>query len=403
MQRRHHYVPALVLLAAMTAGCATRSPDGLRVRPEAKAPQVQPSELLSREAAVRELRTLGAEPEYALNILPDGTDPPGRVRRVRFAPGTCTDQALRHVAAFPELERLELYQQPVSDNGLRSVSGLTNLRWLGLSGTRVTGAGIRHLMPLQRLEALSLEGQLLDENAFRQIATLQHLTTLRVDRTSLDDARLMLLTPLRDLEYLSVFNTKVTAGGAARFNEVLPHVTVHRFQGQQFVDRRPATRPVRPTEWSRDLVKQTFLWPLNFLSGAHWEGQALEHREIIKVLEQKLPAVDKENADQPLFEVVAKVTNRRIVWIPAQSEEERGRQPTYGEAISGEASRVTVGQLFGGLLTVMSEAGGPSGVSVIGRRKGVDDEGPDDGPYLIYSLYVTKEYIAIVALPADRQ
>lgn len=47
----------------------------------------------------------------------------------------------------------------------------------------------------------------------------------------------------------------------------------------------------------------------------------------------------------------------------------------------------------------MSEAGGPRGISVVGHREGADDA--DEHPYLIYSLYVTKGYMAIVALPAD--
>ena len=50
---------------------------------------------------------------------------------------------------------------------------------------------------------------------------------------------------------------------------------------------------------------------------------------------------------------------------------------------------------------MMSEAGGPDSVSVIGPRDKADDGNPRRHPYLIYMLYVTKEYIAIIALPAD--
>jgi hypothetical protein len=354
----------------------------------------------SREIALRELKAAGADIDYALNILPDGTDPPGRVRRVRFRSGTCTDESLRYVASLAELEQLDLYQQPVTDYGLRYLSRLANLRSLELGRTRVTGAGLRHLAALRRLEALFLEGLFLDESAFRHIAQFERLRTLGVDETSLDDSRLMLLTPLRNLEYLHAFDTTVTDAGAARFGEVLPQVTVHRFEGQESPSRPPTTRPVKPVEWSRDLVKQTFLWPHNFLSGSHWEGQGLDHREITAVLEQRLPGVDKNNAERPAFEVVAEATNRRIVWIPAEAAEDRTRHLRYWEAV-GESGPTTVGELFLGLLTFISEAGGPRGVSVVGRRKGSDDADADANPYLIYTLYVTKDYIAIVALPAD--
>ena len=39
-----------------------------------------------------------------------------------------------------------------------TVKGLTNLKGLGLGGTRVTGAGLEHLKGLTNLETLYLEG-----------------------------------------------------------------------------------------------------------------------------------------------------------------------------------------------------------------------------------------------------
>lgn len=404
MRRWHFFITVITPLAAAMLGCTTPATPcklGAEDAHSATVPLLDRLSRPSREVAARELLAMGAYLDYALNILPDGTDPPKRIRGVRFPADACTDQALQYVAAFPELENLGLNQQPISDDGLQHISKLTGLRSLDLSGTRVTGAGIRHLLPLQQLESLYLEGQSLDENAFRQIARLEHLTTLRVDRTSLDDTRLILLTPLKELEYLGVFDTAVTADGAGRFNHVLPCVTVHRFKGQAFPDRPIATRPARVRDWSRDLVKQTFLWPHNFLSGSHWQGQGLDHREIISVLQLQLPEVTEENGEKPLFEVVATVTNRRIILIPAPSEEEKGPMPSYREAMSREAKPATVGELFRGIVTVMSEAGGPRGVSVVGGRKGTNDEEAHEEPYLIYSLYVTKEYIAIIALPAD--
>jgi hypothetical protein len=391
-------VSSLVLVATVARGCAVTDGATQRQHAQSTSPAPLQRENITREAALAAFARLGARVEYTLHILSDGSDPPGRVRSVNFRPGSCTDETLRFVGAFPELEDLELFQQPVSDDGLRHLSGLTNLRWLGLSGTRVTGAGLRYLLRLQRLEALFLEGQSLDRDAFAQISKFEHLRTLRLDRTSLDDARLMQLTPLRELEYLTVFDTAVTAAGAARFNKVLPWVTVHRVAGQE--DRPPApTRP--PMDWSQRLVKQTFLWPHNFLSGSVWAGQGLDHLEIMKVLDQRLPSVDAENADKPVLDVIAKTTGRTVVLIPAPSEEQKGRLPTYREALSAGGKPGTVGELFSGMLTMMSEAGGPDRVSMIGQRK------PDNGallldrPYLIYTLYITREYIAIVALPAD--
>ena len=72
----------------------------------------------------------------------------------------------------------------------------------------------------------------------------------------------------------------------------------------------------------------------NFLSAGLWAGQGLDHHEIGKVLNQPLPTVDKENADKPLMEVIAKTTNRTVVLIPAQSDEDKRDLPTYGQAMA---------------------------------------------------------------------
>lgn len=59
-----------------------------------------------------------------------------------------------HQAAY--LKSLSLSDCPITDEGLKSISGLDNLRWLYLGNTRITDAGVHHLTKLVNLEYLDL-------------------------------------------------------------------------------------------------------------------------------------------------------------------------------------------------------------------------------------------------------
>ena len=54
------------------------------------------------------------------------------------------------------LSELNLFQTPVTDDGLAHLKGLTNLTLLNLHGTHVTSAGLAHLRPLTKLSKLDL-------------------------------------------------------------------------------------------------------------------------------------------------------------------------------------------------------------------------------------------------------
>jgi len=159
----------------------------------------------------------------------------------------------------------------------------------------------------------------------------------------------------------------------------------------------PAT--TKPADLANHLRTAELLWPHNYLSGELWVDQGQNRDEIKKVLELLLPKVTDENRNTPILEVLSKTTSRAVIWIPALSDEQEKRMTRpYGEFIGDRDGKVTVFAVLKGMITSITEGGGPDAITVIGELPKNRD---DHRPYLIYTAYVTKSYVAIVALPTD--
>jgi hypothetical protein len=91
-----------------------------------------------------------------------------------------TDAGLRHLAALPSLQHLDLTGTGITDAGLQLLRHLPRLRTLSLSWNRLTAAGIRELAHCDELESLNLGSSTeLGDAAMRVLAgkrTLRHLT-----------------------------------------------------------------------------------------------------------------------------------------------------------------------------------------------------------------------------------
>ena len=65
------------------------------------------------------------------------------------------DRALRVIAKFKKLKRLDLRSNPITDEGLRLLEGCQSLEILSLDGTQVTGTGFDSLLNLPNLKIIS--------------------------------------------------------------------------------------------------------------------------------------------------------------------------------------------------------------------------------------------------------
>jgi hypothetical protein len=150
----------------------------------------------------------------------------GRVTSMAFSPGKPISQAalekFRAEADKIGVRSLALSGQPITDEELRHLSALKELRHLRLDRTRITDAGLVHLVRLEGLESLDLAHTQVTDEGLKTLARMPSLTTLGFDGTRIGDAGLTHLAPLRRLEVIYLAKTSATQQGIATFESASP-------------------------------------------------------------------------------------------------------------------------------------------------------------------------------------
>lgn len=115
-----------------------------------------------------------------------------RVKLLRITDGTKADWT--HLRGLTSLEYLVLIplkvdaQISITDDDLVNLTGLTNLRQLGMMNTAVTGAGLHHLLPLQKLESLGFIQCSITDAGLESIEKLPKLKILGLHHTQVTGA-----------------------------------------------------------------------------------------------------------------------------------------------------------------------------------------------------------------------
>ena len=116
---------------------------------------------------------------------------------------TTTDQQIDLLSKVaPQLYDLNLAGTKVSDDGLKALDNMTNLRRLHLEKTAVSDAGLSHLKNLGNLEYLNLY------------------------HTSVSDTGVEQVQGLKKLKNVYLWESKVTAAGAENLKKALPTLSV---------------------------------------------------------------------------------------------------------------------------------------------------------------------------------
>lgn len=139
------------------------------------------------------LRLTGSSLEPLKGLLPDGLvalhaeHTPVDDRELRYLQGMTslrfvdltatriTDAGLVHLLAARDLETLVLWDTSVTDDALALLGRFPSLCHLGLGNTRVTDAGLRHLARLRRLRLLQLSGTEVEGHGLRHLHDLPRL------------------------------------------------------------------------------------------------------------------------------------------------------------------------------------------------------------------------------------
>ena len=110
-----------------------------------------------------------------------------------------TDDGVRHLARMPQLRELDLSQTGVTDRGLEVLRHLPNLESLSLVFTRATDAGLEHLRSCRALERVNLMWTNTGDGGLRALAGMTRLSHFRSGNNVTDAG----LTALHDLPVFS--------------------------------------------------------------------------------------------------------------------------------------------------------------------------------------------------------
>jgi hypothetical protein len=134
--------------------------------------------------------------------------------------GEVTDDDLKEFAAFSQLRNLDLTDaRKVTGSGLKSLTGLKQLRSLTLGRTAMTDAAIKDVAAFDQLQGLGLEETTVTDAGLREIAGLTHLVYLNIGGTGVTDTGLKALARMTQLRTLCLYHTAVSDAG---LKELLP-------------------------------------------------------------------------------------------------------------------------------------------------------------------------------------
>ncbi len=113
-----------------------------------------------------------------------------------------TDAALVHLSGLEDLRHLGLHAWNIDGSGLAYLSNLTELRELELSETHVDDSSLNALLPMAKLRTLSLQNSRVTDAGLYTLSKLPNLRTLDLRRTDITPAAARILAEFPALEHV---------------------------------------------------------------------------------------------------------------------------------------------------------------------------------------------------------
>lgn len=158
--------------------------------------------------ALDELTFVGTDGLAALTGLTD-------LQELYLAGTIVDDDSCRVIASFPNLRKLRLSRDQISDAGLEILSDCSLLEELDLSeDSLISDAGMASVAKLKALKKLNLWRVQISDAGVLMLAPLVNLEWLNLDNTKLSDAGLSALSNMTKLSFLHLGSTQITADGA---------------------------------------------------------------------------------------------------------------------------------------------------------------------------------------------
>jgi Leucine-rich repeat (LRR) protein len=153
-----------------------------------------------------------------------------RLRRLDLSSTLLTGASLANLKTLAQLQSLDLSSTAVTDADLTYLKELRKLRELKLSRTDITDAGLSHLRALPDLIRLDLSdcGKNITDAGLLTLGGFSQLESLILDDTDVTDAGLPSLSGLVRLQTLSLRNTRISNAGVGSFRTRRPEIKVVR-------------------------------------------------------------------------------------------------------------------------------------------------------------------------------
>lgn len=102
---------------------------------------------------------------------------------IGLASKNVTDEDLKYIMFFPELEALHLSGARITDGSLKYFYNFQKLKILNIDDTNITDAGLKHLKDLKSLKELDLFNTKVTDKGIQELASVKSLTLLMLHGT----------------------------------------------------------------------------------------------------------------------------------------------------------------------------------------------------------------------------
>lgn len=186
------------------------------------------------------------------------------------------DDGLKALAGLKNLKSLRLRDTILSDKGMPHLSGLVNLEHLDLYGARLTDAGVAALAPLKKLRSLDLLGAQITDESAAVLAGFKELEELDVYRSQLSNAGLAKLEALPKLRHVDVRYSRVTRAGVDKLARANPKCKVE-FMDASALTVAAGLRQSKPASGDPQAVAA---WVRQLGGSAHFAGGRLSRIDL---------------------------------------------------------------------------------------------------------------------------
>ena len=98
------------------------------------------------------------------------------------------DEGLVHLVEMKQLKKLNLWRVPITDEGVASLAGLTEMEWLNLDNVAyLSDDGLPHLKAMTKLKFLHLGSTAVTDAGMQHLIGLTALDDLKVTRTGVTE------------------------------------------------------------------------------------------------------------------------------------------------------------------------------------------------------------------------